>query len=123
MSGVLGPGPLFLTSTLRATRIGAISGVQCAIGHTVVEAPLVFGLALGLSALVNSTFVRLIGIIGGIVLLILATIQFLQASREIEVDQKRLPDLWEKRSGVALGVIFTALNHSSFYGGLLLVPL
>lgn len=110
VSGVLGPGPLFLASTLRATRIGTISGVQCAIGHTIVEAPLVFGLAFGLSVLVNSTFVRLIGIIGGIVLLILATMQFLQASREIEVDQKRTPDMWQKRSGVALGVIFTALN-------------
>ena len=110
VSGVLGPGPLFLASTLRATRIGAISGVQCAIGHTIVEAPLVFGLAFGLSVVVNSGSVRLIGIIGGTVLLIFAAIQFFQASREITVDQRRLPDLWQQRSGVALGVIFTALN-------------
>ena len=110
VSGVLGPGPLFLGSTLRATRIGAISGVQFAIGHTIVEAPLVFGLAFGLSAFVNPTSVRLIGVLGGTVLLIFATIQFLQASREIQVDQKRLPDMWRMRSGVGLGVIFTALN-------------
>lgn len=110
VSGVLGPGPLFLASTLRATRIGAVSGLQCAIGHTLVEAPLVFLLAIGLSALLNETSVRLIGVLGGIVLLVFAGLQFLEASHAIKLDEKKLPEIWQKRSGIVLGIIFTALN-------------
>lgn len=110
VSGVLGPGPLFLASTQRAIRIGAISGVQCAIGHTIVEGPLVFGLAVGLSALLNTTTLRLIGILGGSVLLLFSSIQFIQISHKFKVDQNRLSDIWQKRSGITLGIIFTALN-------------
>ena len=110
VSGVLGPGPLFLASTLRATRIGALSGLQCAVGHTIVEAPLVFGLALGLSALLNPASVKLIGILGGIVLLIFAGLQLVQSSRKADVDSNKLPDLWERRPGIVLGVVFTAFN-------------
>ncbi len=110
VSGVLGPGPLFLASTLRATKIGALSGLQCAVGHTIVEAPLVFGLALGLSTFLSPTSVKLIGILGGSVLLIFAMIQFLQASHRVDIDPRRLPDIWHRRPGIVLGVIFTALN-------------
>jgi threonine/homoserine/homoserine lactone efflux protein len=110
VSGVLGPGPLFLASTLRATRIGSLSGLQCAIGHTIVEAPFVFGLALGLSTILNPASIKLIGILGGSVLLIFAIVQFLQASHRVELDSKRLPDIWEKRPGIVLGVIFKAFN-------------
>lgn len=109
VSGVLGPGPLFLASSLRATRIGALSGLQCAIGHTIVEAPLVFGLALGLSAVLNPTSVRIIAIIGGSVLLVFAAVQFIQAAHNIELD-KNLPTFWQKQPGVILGVVFTAVN-------------
>jgi threonine/homoserine/homoserine lactone efflux protein len=110
VSGVLGPGPLFLASTLRASRIGSVAGLQCAIGHTIVEAPLVFGLALGLSAILNSATVRLIGILGGCVLLGFAFLQFLEARHKPDLDSSRLPDTWEKRSGILLGIMFTALN-------------
>ena len=109
VSGVLGPGPLFLASTLRATRIGTLSGLQCAIGHTLVEAPLVFGLALGLSAVLNPTIVRFIAIIGGSVLLVFAAAQFVQASHPIELD-RNLPSFWQKQPGAVLGAAFTALN-------------
>lgn len=53
-SGVLGPGPLFLASTLRATKRGTIAGIECAVGHTLVEFPLVVGLAIGLQAFLQS---------------------------------------------------------------------
>jgi threonine/homoserine/homoserine lactone efflux protein len=110
VSGVLGPGPLFLASTLRATRIGSSSGLQCAVGHTIVEAPLVFGLALGLSTILNPASVKLIGFLGGSVMLVFAIVQFLEASRRVDLDSKRLPNIWEKRPGVILGIIFTVFN-------------
>ena len=109
VSGVLGPGPLFVASTLRATRVGALSGLECAIGHTIVEAPLVFGLALGLSEVLNPTSVRVIAIIGGSVLLVFATAQFIQASNKIGLDKKP-PAFWQKQPGVILGAVFTLLN-------------
>lgn len=109
-SGVLGPGPLFLASTLRATRIGVLSGLQSAVGHTIVEAPLVFALAVGLSALLNSTLVNLVGLLGGTVLLAFAFLQFRQAYHTISMDQERLPAAWQEKSGIGLGIIFTGLN-------------
>jgi threonine/homoserine/homoserine lactone efflux protein len=87
-----------------------LSGIECSIGHTIVEAPIVFGLAFGLSALLNPTSVKLIGFLGGSVLLIFAAIQFLQAYHKFDIDSKKLPDLWQRRSGIVLGIIFTALN-------------
>ena len=110
VSGVLSPGPLFLVSTLRATKLGAMSGIQCAIGHTIVEAPLVLGLSLGLAILLSHTSLRLIAVVEGFVLLIFAIFQFRQASRKVEVNSTGLPASWEGRPGVILGIVFTALN-------------
>ena len=110
VSGVLSPGPLFLASTLRAARLGAISGFQCAIGHTIVEAPLVFGLTVGLAAILNQVSLRVIGLLGGTVLLFFAVLQFRQASRKVDLNTERLPSFWDKQPGVVLGVLFTALN-------------
>ncbi len=110
VSGVVSPGPLFLVSTLRATKLGTLSGIQCAIGHTIVEAPLVFGLSLGLAILLNPASLKFIGILGGSVLLVFAMLQFSQASRRVNMNSTRLPDSWEKRPGVVLGIVFTFLN-------------
>ena len=110
VSGVLSPGPLFLASTLRATRLGAVSGFQCAIGHTIVEAPLVFGLTVGLAAILNSVSVRVIGLLGATILLFFAALQFRQASRKVDLNTERLPSFWNKQPGIVLGVLFTALN-------------
>ncbi len=110
VSGVLSPGPLFLVSTMRATKLGATSGIQCAIGHTIVEAPLVLGLSLGLAILLNPTSLRFIAVVGGSVLLIFALLQFRQASHKIQVNPTRLLGSWERRPGVILGIVFTGLN-------------
>jgi len=54
--------------------------------------------------------VELIGVIGGSVLLIFAILQFVQASHKVDIDLKQLPDIWQERPGIILGVIFTAFN-------------
>lgn len=110
VSGVLGPGPLFLASTLRATKLGTLSGIQFAIGHTIVEAPLVLGLAVGLATIVNSTSLRGIGLIGGSVLLFFAVLQFRQASHRIDMNRQQLPASWNKQPSIILGILFTGLN-------------
>ncbi len=111
ISGVFGPGPLFLASTLRATKLGWIAGIQSAVGHTIFEAPLVFGLAIGLSTLLNPSLAKLIGIPGGIVLLGFALLQIHQAvsRKNLNSSNKTLGKL-DKRSGVLLGLLFTGAN-------------
>jgi threonine/homoserine/homoserine lactone efflux protein len=108
-SGALSPGPLFLASTLRATKHGGQAGIECAIGHTLVEFPLVIGLTVGLQTFLQ-TVTDLIAISGGIVLLVFAFVQLLQVSGRIELDSKKLPSLWDKRPGIIVGLVFTALN-------------
>jgi hypothetical protein len=53
---------------------------------TLVEAPFVFALAFGLSLILNSTVVKLIGLLGGSLLLVFAFLQFLQASHQVDLD-------------------------------------
>jgi len=107
-SGALTPGPLFLASTLRAARSSWRAGVECAIGHTIVELPLVLGLSLGLSSFLLGS-VKIIGLLGGCTLVAFATIQILQARKEISLDQPTSPR-WDQRSGVVVGLVFTAIN-------------
>jgi threonine/homoserine/homoserine lactone efflux protein len=108
-SGVLGPGPLFLASTLRATKRGTVAGIECAVGHTLVEFPLVVGLAIGLQAFLQSA-TDYVAIAGGAVLLVFASLQLFQATKKFEFDPAKVPGPWAKRNGIVIGVAFTALN-------------
>ncbi len=108
-SGALTPGPLFIASTLRAAKQGWIAGVECAIGHTIVEFPLVIGLTIGLQVFLRS-ITNLIAIAGGAVLIAFGFLQLLQASKGFEPNPAKLPSSWEKRPGIVVGLVFTALN-------------
>lgn len=69
LSGAVVPGPLFTLTVAGAARIGGRAGLLTALGHGLVEAPLVVGLAFGLTrflALPGVTAV--IGIGGGLML-------------------------------------------------------
>src|SRR5437867_7790481 len=107
-SGALTPGPLFLAATLRATRTGWLAGVECALGHTIIELPLVMGLALGLSAFLLGS-VRLIAIMGGSSLVAFALMQLRQARKDIDLNQRAV-SVWDRRNGVLVGLVFTGLN-------------
>jgi len=107
-SGALTPGPLFLASTIRATRVGWVAGLQCAIGHTLIEFPLVIGVSVGLSEFFLGS-VKLIGLVGGATLLGFGLLQVINARRPIDLFQKPFVQ-WDKRSGVVLGLVFTAIN-------------
>lgn len=108
-SGVLGPGPLFLASTLRATKRGTIAGIECAVGHTLVEFPLVIGLAIGLQAFLQSA-TDYLAFAGGAVLLVFASLQLFQATKKSEFDPAKASGPWTERNGIVIGVAFTALN-------------
>ena len=50
-SGVMAPGPLFAANISYGLRQGAKSGIKMAIGHTIVEFPLVILLGIGVFSL------------------------------------------------------------------------
>ena len=109
-SGALAPGPLTFATITHGSKEGAKSGLFCAIGHTLVEFPLVLALALGLLAAVGQPLVKsLIGIVGGTGLIVFGAIQIYETATHGRPEQtprrKRLPG-----SSLLLGLALTGLN-------------
>lgn len=70
LSGALSPGPLTALSISEGARAGRWSGTRLALGHGVVEIPLVFAIAYGLGVWLRQPLIGgLIGLIGAVVLL------------------------------------------------------
>jgi threonine/homoserine/homoserine lactone efflux protein len=109
ISGVLGPGPLFVASIMRATRTGWLGGFESAVGHTVVEFPLVIGLSLGLSSFLLGS-VRIIALVGGLALIIFGCAQLIQARKAIGLAKQPSTRTWDKRNGILVGLVLTAFN-------------
>ena len=108
-SGVLAPGPLFLMNLLYGTRQGAKSGIKMALGHTVVELPLVILLAAGLFtlALINQ-YSGIIGLFGGISILGFASLQIIRVARKSILATPSLVE--NNKSSFMVGIVFSALN-------------
>lgn len=65
-SGALSPGPLSTSAIFMGLKRDWRSGVGVAVGHSIVEFPLITLLALGLySIITNGLFVLLLGVVGG----------------------------------------------------------
>jgi threonine/homoserine/homoserine lactone efflux protein len=110
-SGALAPGPLFFGIIMHGSKEGARSGFSSAIGHMIVEFPLVLGLAFGLLAAANQPLIKaVIGLVGGVGLIgfgmmqIYATVKSRASSNENRTSRK-LPT-----SSLILGVALTGLN-------------
>jgi threonine/homoserine/homoserine lactone efflux protein len=69
LSGVLSPGPMTAAALQQGSR-SAFTGVYIALGHAVIEMPLIFLISLGVGNLLHMEGVRItIGITGGFYLL------------------------------------------------------
>jgi threonine/homoserine/homoserine lactone efflux protein len=69
LSGVLSPGPMTAAALQQGSR-SAFTGIYIALGHAVIEMPLIFLIFLGIGNLLHMEGVRItIGIAGGIYLL------------------------------------------------------
>ena len=72
-SGVLSPGPLFFANLIYGSKQGFSSGVKIALGHTIVELPLIILLGLGLFGFsfftLTNESIRVIGLVGGIAII------------------------------------------------------
>lgn len=108
-SGALAPGPLSFGILMQGSKSGARSGFSCAIGHTLVEFPLVMALALGLLAAANQPMIKgVIGFVGGMGLIGFGGLQVygtLKSKRESSDKSRSLP-----ASSVVLGLALTGLN-------------
>lgn len=105
-SGVMAPGPLFAANISYGLREGTKSGIKMAIGHTIVEFPLVILLGIGVFSLkIFPEFRMVISIVGAITLFVFALVQIktvLQNNKNITSTPKHGP--------LVTGIILSALN-------------
>ena len=110
-SGALAPGPLFFGLLMHGSKEGARGGFSAAVGHTIVELPLVLALALGLLAAASQPMIKSgIGFVGGAGLIGFGLFQVYSTVRSkpdrVEIPKaKGLP-----RSSLVLGLALTGLN-------------
>ena len=72
-SGAIVPGPLFVATLNQALLVGWSAGLWLSVGHLLAELALVIAIAAGLGGVLRKPSVsRLVGIIGGLVLLYFA---------------------------------------------------
>ena len=105
-SGVMSPGPLFAANITYGLKEGAKSGIKIAIGHSIVELPLVILLGIGVFSLeIFPEFRTIISIFGAITLFVFAGIQIktiLKKNSNISIKPKQGP--------IVTGILLSALN-------------
>jgi threonine/homoserine/homoserine lactone efflux protein len=105
LSGVMAPGPM-TAATLAAGARHRHAGLMIAIGHAVVEVPLILLLVAGIASFLQSTMARaVIGLAGG-GFLVLMGLQLLLSLRQ-QTEQTEAP---VQRHPLVIGVVLTAAN-------------
>ena len=105
-SGVMSPGPLFAANVMYGLREGKISGIKMAIGHTIVEFPLILLLGVGFFSIESIPEIRtVITILGAAGLFGFAILQIRAVTKEkfsIETKAGQGP--------FVTGILLSALN-------------
>ena len=105
-SGVMAPGPLFAANVSYGLREGGKSGLKMAVGHTIVEFPLVILLGIGVFSLeLFPDFRTIISILGAITLFVFAGLQIRSTFREKDVTISK-----PKQGPLITGIALSALN-------------
>ena len=105
-SGVMAPGPLFTANISHGLRDGAKSGIKMAIGHTIVEFPLVILLGIGVFSLeIFPEFRILVSIFGAITLFVFAFIQIRTTLQKAKNNPSK-----PKQGPLVTGILLSALN-------------
>ena len=106
VSGVMAPGPLFAANVSYGLKGGAKTGIKMAIGHTIVELPLVILLGIGVFSLeIFPEFRTIISILGAITLFVFATIQIKTVLRKEKIKISN-----PKQGPLVAGILLSALN-------------
>jgi len=105
LSGVMAPGPI-TAATLAAGARSRHAGALVALGHAVIEMPLILLLSAGIGSFLESSTARAgIGLAGGAVLLVMG-VQLLLSVRNPTADQ----EVSVQRHPLVIGVVLTAAN-------------
>jgi threonine/homoserine/homoserine lactone efflux protein len=104
LSGVLMPGPLFAVTIKKAAK-SKVSGALIAVGHGIVEFPLMFLIFFVLSQFTIPTIVQVaVGLVGGFLMIFMGV----QAFRRRHKQEEATVGL--KRDSVLAGIYTTAAN-------------
>lgn len=105
-SGVMAPGPLLATNIVYGLRQNYQAGIKIAIGHTIVEFPLIVLLGIGVFSLQTfPEFQMIISIVGAITLFIFAGIQI-----KTVIQKKEENTFSPKHGPIIAGILVSALN-------------
>lgn len=103
-SGVMTPGPLFAATINKALK-SRIAGVLIALGHGIVEFPLMFLIYLGFAPFLASALIqKIIGFVGGLIMIYMALRMIKAEKRAVEADD------FAKNSALVAGIITTVAN-------------
>lgn len=104
-SGVMSPGPLFVATVSNGIKTGASAGLKIALGHTIIELPLVILIGLGVLSLGAVPQFRIAtGIFGAISLFGFAALQIRSILKNDSVQGK------SKYGSFLTGILLTGLN-------------
>ncbi len=104
-SGVMSPGPLFVATIANGISQGARAGFRIALGHTLVELPLVVSIGLGILSLDAMPQFRVsIGILGALSIFGFAGLQIISILRKDPMQYK------SKYGSFLTGILLTGLN-------------
>lgn len=110
-SGALAPGPLTFAILMQGSEEGARSGFSCAVGHTLVELPLVLALSFGLLAAASQPAIKgIIGLAGGVGLIAFGVLQVYDTIRTKQGSDAVSKSRSLPKSSVALGLALSGLN-------------
>jgi len=108
ISGALAPGPLTAATASAGLKRGWKAGLETALGHTLVELPLVVLLAFGVAAVFKNPVANLvIGVLGGAFLVFFGFVTLRDAGR---LDRTPDPGFRRTTTPLATGVVLTGLN-------------
>ena len=105
-SGVMSPGPLFAANVMYGLREGKISGIKIAVGHTIVEFPLILLLGIGFFSIESVPEIRtIITVLGAIGLFGFAFLQIRTVTK-----QKFSLETKSGQGPFVAGILLSALN-------------
>ena len=102
----MSPGPLFTANIACGIKDGAKSGIKIAIGHTIVELPLIVLLGVGAFSLeLFPEFRTIISILGAITLFVFAALQI----RSVTKGNQNITHS-SNQNPLLIGIVLTGLN-------------
>ena len=104
LSGVMAPGPITAITIGKGSK-SPYAGALIAIGHGIVEFPLMVAIFYGLGYLLNSFYVKsAIGLLGGLFLLVMAFNMF-RSVKQVELNPNK-----DSRSPIIDGIVLSLGN-------------